>query len=245
MSAWIPRWRGRTSMRPAPGKGGSAGRAARRRSRAEPADHALGRSRGGLSTKMHLASEQGQKPLSIVITAGQRGRQPAVPGRAGRYPGTPARPGQAPAPARTGCSVTRPTAPAPTAPTCAGGGSACTIPEKADQIRHRKNKGRRRWPPARLRPRDLQAAPRRRMRHQPAQAQPGRRHPLRQARRPLRSHRPHRRHQRVAPPPLMKHALAPGVRLVPPGPGDTSPPGRRRTRRRARRTRRRPRSPRR
>ena len=37
---------------------------------AEPADHGLGRSRGGLTTKVHLACEQGQKPLSIVITAG-------------------------------------------------------------------------------------------------------------------------------------------------------------------------------
>ncbi|MFD4977179.1 IS5 family transposase [Streptomyces sp. NPDC058424] len=43
---------------------------------AEPADHGLGRSRGGLTTKIHLAVEQGQKPLSIVITAGQRGDSP-------------------------------------------------------------------------------------------------------------------------------------------------------------------------
>ncbi|GAB2744444.1 hypothetical protein GCM10027072_45460 [Streptomyces bullii] len=28
----------------------------------EPADHGLGRSRGGLTTKIHLAVEQGQKP---------------------------------------------------------------------------------------------------------------------------------------------------------------------------------------
>ena len=32
-------------------------------------------------------------------------------------------------------------------------GIRCTIPEKADQIRHRKNRGSRRRPPARLRPR--------------------------------------------------------------------------------------------
>lgn len=43
---------------------------------AEPADHGLGRSRGGFSTKIHLACEQGQKPLSIVVTAGQRGDAP-------------------------------------------------------------------------------------------------------------------------------------------------------------------------
>jgi transposase len=42
----------------------------------EPADHGLGRSRGGLSTKLHLGCEQGQKPLSIVVTAGQRGDSP-------------------------------------------------------------------------------------------------------------------------------------------------------------------------
>jgi transposase len=42
----------------------------------EPADHALGRSRGGLTTKVHLACEQGQKPLSILLTAGQRGDSP-------------------------------------------------------------------------------------------------------------------------------------------------------------------------
>lgn len=42
----------------------------------EPADHGLGRSRGGWSTKLHLACEQDRKPLSIVITAGQRGDSP-------------------------------------------------------------------------------------------------------------------------------------------------------------------------
>jgi transposase len=42
----------------------------------EPADHGLGRSRGGLTTKTHLACEQGQKPLAMVVTAGQRGDSP-------------------------------------------------------------------------------------------------------------------------------------------------------------------------
>jgi len=36
----------------------------------------LGRSRGGLTTKLHLGCEQGQRPLSIVLTAGQRGDSP-------------------------------------------------------------------------------------------------------------------------------------------------------------------------
>ncbi|MBT0774328.1 IS5 family transposase [Kineosporia sp. J2-2] len=44
--------------------------------RPEPSDHALGRSRGGWTTKLHLAGEQGLKILSIVLTAGQRGDSP-------------------------------------------------------------------------------------------------------------------------------------------------------------------------
>jgi hypothetical protein len=36
----------------------------------------LGRSRGGLTTKVHLCCEQGQKPLSMLLTAGHRGDSP-------------------------------------------------------------------------------------------------------------------------------------------------------------------------
>ncbi|MFJ3192139.1 IS5 family transposase [Streptomyces griseoviridis] len=43
---------------------------------AEPGDHGLGRSRGGFTSKLHLAVEQGQRPMSIVVTAGQRGDSP-------------------------------------------------------------------------------------------------------------------------------------------------------------------------
>jgi len=42
----------------------------------EPGDHALGRSRGGFSTKLHLACEQGRKTLSWRVTAGQCGDSP-------------------------------------------------------------------------------------------------------------------------------------------------------------------------
>jgi len=42
----------------------------------EPADHALGRSRGGWTTKTHLACEQGRKLMAVVVTAGQRGDSP-------------------------------------------------------------------------------------------------------------------------------------------------------------------------
>ncbi|MFD6133518.1 IS5 family transposase [Streptomyces diastaticus] len=45
--------------------------------RPEPEDHALGRSRGGLSTKVHLASDSRARPLSMHVTAGQAGDAPA------------------------------------------------------------------------------------------------------------------------------------------------------------------------
>ncbi|MGK8557261.1 IS5 family transposase [Nocardia gipuzkoensis] len=42
----------------------------------EPADHGLGRSRGGWTTKLHLACEQGCRALAMLITAGQAGDSP-------------------------------------------------------------------------------------------------------------------------------------------------------------------------
>ncbi|MFE0800403.1 IS5 family transposase [Streptomyces sp. NPDC058812] len=45
--------------------------------RSEPEDHALGRSRGGLSTKVHLASDNRARPLALYVTAGQAGDAPA------------------------------------------------------------------------------------------------------------------------------------------------------------------------
>jgi transposase len=108
---------------------------------AEPADHGLGRSRGGFSTKIHLACEQGQKPLSIVITAGQRGDSPQFQAvlEGIRVPRTgPGRPRTRPdrvlgdkaygSRANRACLRRR--------------GIACAIPEKKDQVRNRKNRSR-------------------------------------------------------------------------------------------------------
>ncbi|MCQ9180971.1 IS5 family transposase [Streptomyces sp. IBSBF 2953] len=59
----------------------------------EPADHAIGRSRGGLTTKIHLAADGSCRPLAFHLTAGQAGDAPAftqvmarlrVPRRRGR-----------------------------------------------------------------------------------------------------------------------------------------------------------------
>ncbi|WP_435811113.1 IS5 family transposase [Streptomyces tendae] len=43
----------------------------------EPDDHALGRSRGGLTTKIHLAADSRCRPLAFVLTPGQAGGAPA------------------------------------------------------------------------------------------------------------------------------------------------------------------------
>lgn len=42
-----------------------------------PADHALGRSRGGLTTKIHLAADGRCRPLGFVLTPGRAGDVPA------------------------------------------------------------------------------------------------------------------------------------------------------------------------
>ena len=107
----------------------------------EPADHGLGRSRGGLTTKVHLACEQRQKPLAVVITAGQRGDSPQfqvvlgqirVPRPGGGRPRT--RPRRVLADKAYGSRGNR--------AYLRRRGIQCTIPDKADQVRHRKNKGR-------------------------------------------------------------------------------------------------------
>jgi transposase len=46
--------------------------------RDEPGDHALGRSRGGLSTKIHAAVDGRGRPLVILLTPGQAGDAPIL-----------------------------------------------------------------------------------------------------------------------------------------------------------------------
>jgi len=94
-----------------------------------------------LTTKVHLGCEQGQKPLSIVLTAGQRGDSPQfVPVLAGI---------RVPRPGGGGRPRTRPdrvladkayTSKANRAH-LRNRGIKATIPSKADQDAHRKAKG--------------------------------------------------------------------------------------------------------
>ncbi|MEV6686673.1 IS5 family transposase [Streptomyces sp. NPDC051130] len=108
----------------------------------EPEDHALGRSRGGLTSKIHLACDGRGRPLAVLLTPGQR------------HDGVCARPllERIRVP-RTG----------PGRPRCRPGhliadkayssrgfraylrqrGIGHTIPEKNDQKQHRRNRGRR------------------------------------------------------------------------------------------------------
>ncbi|WP_374195130.1 IS5 family transposase [Streptomyces sp. ISL-1] len=122
----------------------------------EPDDHGLGRSRGGLTTKLHLAIEQGQKPMSIVITAGQRGDSPqfeVVLGRirvprlgSGRPRTRPrrVRADKAYASRKNRAYLRR-------------RGIRCTIPDKADQARNRRKRGSRGGRPPKFDPEDYKA----------------------------------------------------------------------------------------
>jgi transposase len=109
---------------------------------AEPGDHGLGRSRGGWTTKTHLACEQGRKVLAVVVTAGQRGDSPQfIPVLAkvkvARVGG--GRPRTRPARVLADKAYT---AKANRAYLRHRGIAAC-IPSKADQDAHRKAKGSR------------------------------------------------------------------------------------------------------
>lgn len=163
----------------------------------EPRDHGLGRSRGGFTTKLHLAVEQGQKPLSIVVTAGQHGDSPQLEAvlekirvpRVGvgrpRIRSDRVRADEAYASHKNRAYLR-------------GRGIRCTIPDKADQARHRKQRGSPRRSAADVRPGRLPRAPRGRVRHQSPQKASCRGHEIRPTRGSLRGNRSRRGHQRVA-----------------------------------------------
>uniref|UniRef100_UPI00384DC30A IS5 family transposase n=1 Tax=Streptomyces triticiradicis TaxID=2651189 RepID=UPI00384DC30A len=108
----------------------------------ESGDHGPGRSRGGFTTKLHLTVEQGQKPMTIVITTGQRGDSPQFesvpekvrvprirPGRARLRPDR-IRANKAYASHKNRAYLRR-------------RGIRCTIPDKADHARNRRKLGSR------------------------------------------------------------------------------------------------------
>lgn len=105
----------------------------------EPADHGLGRSRGGLSTKMHIACDQHQRLLSLLVTAGQDADSPrmitvlegiSVPTGRGRARKRPDRVlGDKAYSSRANRAYLR------------RKGIKATIPEPQDQVNNRKRKG--------------------------------------------------------------------------------------------------------
>ena len=120
---------------------------------AEPADHGLGRSRGGLMSKIHLVCEHGQRPLALIVTAGQRGDSPQFVAvlEAIRVPRTgPGRPRTRPDRVRADKAY------------CSDAnrdylrrrGIKATIPERRDQDAGRKRRGRASGRPPRFDPED-------------------------------------------------------------------------------------------
>src|SRR5690606_34948801 len=176
----------------------------------EPDDHALGRSRGGLTTKLHLAWRT--RPQNAGVGAHRRTtrRQPAVDHRAGTYPGAQNRPRPPAYPPTTGAGrqglqqhSQSGLSTQPGNPVCHPGQGRPGHPPPQPRPSW--------WAATGVRPDRLPAAPRRGVWHQPTQTAPCRGHPLRQTRRTARSHRHHQHDQHLAPLPgttLMKHGLA-------------------------------------
>jgi putative transposase len=79
-TGWCRRTRrscGRISIRrghPAPG----AQRARSNDKILEPTGHAIGRSRGGLTTKVHVLADAGIRPVALLLSAGQAGDNPRL-----------------------------------------------------------------------------------------------------------------------------------------------------------------------
>ena len=72
---WTARSCGHTSTRPGPEKGAEPNY---KNPRVEPADHGLGHSRGGWSTKSHVAVDPSGHLRSVVVTPGQAGENPRL-----------------------------------------------------------------------------------------------------------------------------------------------------------------------
>src|ERR1019366_10613375 len=108
--------------------------------RDEPGDHAIGRSRGGLTTKTHALVDGNGLPLVIAGTPGQANDSPALPKllaelRVPRH--GPGRPRTTPAALRADKAYSA----RAHREHLRSRGITAVIPEQSDQIRNRKNKG--------------------------------------------------------------------------------------------------------
>ncbi len=106
----------------------------------EPADHAIGCSRGGLTTKIHALVDGNQRPLVMFLRPGQGGDSPMFENlmealKVGR--GGPGRPRTRPARAMADKAYSSKAIRAD----LRDWGIECVIPEKDDQKDNRKRKG--------------------------------------------------------------------------------------------------------
>jgi transposase len=120
-------------------RGHEEGNGARRQD--EPDDHALGRYRGGLTTKIHRSCDGRGRPLAVLLTAGQRNEGICTRPAPRANPGAPPRSRSTPLPTRPrsrGQGLCLPRSP------ClpAQARHRTHHPGKRDQQRHRRNRGR-------------------------------------------------------------------------------------------------------
>jgi transposase len=97
--------------------------------------------RGGLTSKLHLAVEQGQRPLSMVVTAGQRGDRPQFGAVLGGIWVPRLGPGRPRGRPDRGLADKADSSQGATGRRCAARGIRATIPGKDDQAAHRRRKG--------------------------------------------------------------------------------------------------------
>ena len=145
-SAPIPPWSARTSTPPGPGTScpPSWSRGASPNDKNLPARavrEALGRSRGGLSTKIHLAADRRCRPVTGILTPGQHGDCPQFIPLLDQVRIRPPRQRPAPHPAWPGDGRKAYSSAANRAYLRKRGIQA-VIPVKEDQKKHRRNRGR-------------------------------------------------------------------------------------------------------
>src|SRR5665647_249568 len=141
-SRWIRPSPGPINMLPGPARTPQGAWSSYKNLAPEPDDHGLGHSRGGWTTKAHVAVDLHGRPLSVLITAGQSGDNPqllpvldaiSVPARGGRGGRPRSRPDRVVADKAYSHPSTR--------IALAARGVKVTIPERRDQIDRRTAKG--------------------------------------------------------------------------------------------------------
>jgi putative transposase len=99
----------------------------------EPADHAIGRSRGGLTTKVHALADAGIRPVALLLSAGQAGDNPSLVPLLDAL----AQAGHRPAHLLADKAYSHPS----TRQELRHRRLRHTIPERSDQVKRRKDKG--------------------------------------------------------------------------------------------------------